>query len=196
MFEIFVHSGMVKQCWPDSYNSVCIRKIATSYAVVNVCLLMSYCCISSPVFSPSGLQRLVTCREVRLVSQRTTFESVDTASDNIFGFTDERSFPDKFRHLMQFSCSVQYKDQQLAGWLARCSADSSLIVLTLHQLDYLGSLVRYCLPFKFKLFRPVFSCSAVYCNCIVTRGGVYNKILPETEGFPEESGDISSYTPT
>ena len=35
-----------------------------------------------------------------------------------------------------------------------------------------------------------------YCNCIVTRGGVYNEILPEPEGFPEGSGNISSYTPT
>ena len=36
----------------------------------------------------------------------------------------------------------------------------------------------------------------VYCNCIVTRGGVYDEILPEAKGFPEGSGDISSYTPT
>ena len=34
-----------------------------------------------------------------------------------------------------------------------------------------------------------------YCNCVVTRGGVYDEILPEPEGFPEGSGDISSYTP-
>ena len=34
------------------------------------------------------------------------------------------------------------------------------------------------------------------CNCIVMRGGVYDEILPEPEGFPEGSGDISSYTPT
>ena len=33
-------------------------------------------------------------------------------------------------------------------------------------------------------------------NCIVTRGGVYNEILPEPEGFLEGSGNISSYTPT
>ena len=35
-----------------------------------------------------------------------------------------------------------------------------------------------------------------YCNCIVTRGGVYHEILPEPEGFPEGSGNISSYTLT
>ena len=35
---------------------------------------------------------------------------------------------------------------------------------------------------------------AQYCNCIVTRGGVYNEILPE--GFPEGSGNISLYTLT
>ena len=34
------------------------------------------------------------------------------------------------------------------------------------------------------------------CNCIVTRGGVYDEILPEPEGFPEGSGNISLYTPT
>ena len=51
------------------------------------------------------------------------------------------------------------------------------------------------------------------CNCIVTRGEVYDEILPEPEGnpeggaggqslraepkgFPEGSGNISSYTPT
>ena len=38
--------------------------------------------------------------------------------------------------------------------------------------------------------------STVYCNCIVTRGGVYNEILPEPEGFPESSGNISLYTLT
>ena len=36
-------------------------------------------------------------------------------------------------------------------------------------------------------------------DCIVTQVGVYNEILPEpegnAEGFPEGSGDISSYTP-
>ena len=26
---------------------------------------------------------------------------------------------------------------------------------------------------------------SIYCNCIVTRGGVYNEILPEPEGNPE-----------
>ena len=31
------------------------------------------------------------------------------------------------------------------------------------------------------------------CNCIVTRGGVYNEILPEPEGFSEGSGNFSSY---
>ena len=30
----------------------------------------------------------------------------------------------------------------------------------------------------------------------MTRGGVYNEILPEPEGFPEGSGNISSYTLT
>ena len=35
-----------------------------------------------------------------------------------------------------------------------------------------------------------------YCNCIVTRGGVYVETLPEPEGFPEGSGNISSYTLT
>ena len=34
------------------------------------------------------------------------------------------------------------------------------------------------------------------CNCIVTRGGVYDEILPEPEGFPEGSGNNSSYTLT
>ena len=34
------------------------------------------------------------------------------------------------------------------------------------------------------------------CNCIVTRGGEYHEILPEPEGFPEGSGNFSSYTPT
>ena len=34
------------------------------------------------------------------------------------------------------------------------------------------------------------------CNRIVTRGGVYAEILPEPEGFPEGSGNISSYTLT
>ena len=36
----------------------------------------------------------------------------------------------------------------------------------------------------------------MYCNCIVARGGVNDEISPEPEGFPEGSGDISSYTPT
>ena len=33
----------------------------------------------------------------------------------------------------------------------------------------------------------VFSSKSKYkdCNCIVTRGGVYNEILPEPEGNPE-----------
>ena len=35
-----------------------------------------------------------------------------------------------------------------------------------------------------------------YCNCIATRGGVYDEILPEPEGFTEGSGNISSYTLT
>ena len=35
-----------------------------------------------------------------------------------------------------------------------------------------------------------------YCNCIVTKGGVNNEILPEPEGFPEGSGNISLYPPT
>ena len=35
-----------------------------------------------------------------------------------------------------------------------------------------------------------------YCNCIVTRGGVSDEILPEPKGFPEGSGNVSSYTPT
>ena len=39
-----------------------------------------------------------------------------------------------------------------------------------------------------------------HCNCIVTRGGVYDEILPEPkgnpEGFPEGSGNISLYAPT
>ena len=26
-----------------------------------------------------------------------------------------------------------------------------------------------------------------YCNCIVTRGGVYDEISPEPEGFPDDS---------
>ena len=29
--------------------------------------------------------------------------------------------------------------------------------------------------------------TASYCNCIVTRGGVYDEILPETEGNPDSS---------
>ena len=36
----------------------------------------------------------------------------------------------------------------------------------------------------------------MYCNCIVARGGVNDEISPEPEGFPEGSGDISSYTLT
>ena len=36
----------------------------------------------------------------------------------------------------------------------------------------------------------------VYCNCIVTREGVCDEILPEPVGFPEGSGNISSYTQT
>ena len=34
----------------------------------------------------------------------------------------------------------------------------------------------------------------LYCNCIVTQVGVYDEISPEPEGFPEGSGNISSYT--
>ena len=34
------------------------------------------------------------------------------------------------------------------------------------------------------------------CNCIVTRGGVYDETLTEPEGFPEGSGNISLYTLT
>ena len=33
-------------------------------------------------------------------------------------------------------------------------------------------------------------------DCIVTRVGVYNEILPEPSGNPSDSGDISSYTPS
>ena len=36
--------------------------------------------------------------------------------------------------------------------------------------------------------------SAKYCDCIVTRGGVYDEILPEPKGFPEGSGNFSLYT--
>ena len=35
-----------------------------------------------------------------------------------------------------------------------------------------------------------------YCIHIRTRGGIYGKIWPEPEGFPEGSDNISSYTPT
>ena len=36
----------------------------------------------------------------------------------------------------------------------------------------------------------------VFCNCIVTTGGVYNKISPESEGFPRSSANISLSTQT
>ena len=31
----------------------------------------------------------------------------------------------------------------------------------------------------------IFGSQQIYCNCIVTRGGVYDEILPEPEGNPE-----------
>ena len=49
---------------------------------------------------------------------------------------------------------------------------------------------NYILPFYYQLLKLknysfFLDPSPVYCNCIVTRGGVCNEILPEPEGNPE-----------
>ena len=60
-----------------------------------------------------------------------------------------------------------------------------------------GCFLGFCgfsLFFAFSCFDHFDSRLELYCNCIVTRGEVYNEISAEPEGFPEGSGDISSYT--
>ena len=64
------------------------------------------------------------------------------------------------------------------------------------QLKHLISLFSLIMCGLQNVFDRIRSDQEIYCNCIVTRGGAYNEILPEPEGNPEGSGNISSYTPT
>ena len=64
-------------------------------------------------------------------------------------------------------------------------------------MTQLAAFCNYIIPF-------IIECLVLDCNCIATRGGVYDEILPEPKGNPEGtargisqgSGNISSYTLT
>ena len=53
-------------------------------------------------------------------------------------------------------------------------------------LETMSDILVYChiLGLVYTL-QAIYSTSLIYCNCIVTRGGVYDEIWPEPKGNPE-----------
>ena len=63
------------------------------------------------------------------------------------------------------------------------------MLLSCHTLLQ-GASLSHTVTHYYTLSNPVKKCltlahTVIYCNCIVTRGGVYDEILPEPEGNPE-----------
>ena len=105
-----------------------------------------------------------------------------------------------------WSIGVDMDDIQGLSWLPQLingKLDTffvALLMWTLHQSDYLFASFEWCGPWTAAtvvncshMMLDRFVHSSTYCNCIVTRGGVYDEILPELEGFPDVLGNISSY---
>lgn len=96
--------------------------------------------------------------------------------------------------------------EQLANWQTLLHSQSSRRVQEYlnTNLDQISKVTSFCSIMSRKdTVWKAFKREQKECKCIVTREGIYNEISlslreirrPEAKGFPESSGNISSYTP-